>query len=197
MVVISGIVVEDEIFKKKFVCDLSKCKGACCTKPGAYGAPLEEKELELIMDYYHVVRKYLSPAHLGIIQVEGPFRGEPGNYATTVVNNRACVFVWYDEYDIARCAFETAFRNKEIPWQKPISCHLFPIRATDGVFRRLHYESIPECLPAVEKGQEDDMSLLSFLETPLKQTYGEEIYNEMIGCSQQLVEHSLRRFFER
>ena len=45
MIQIGEILVSDHIRDVEFVCNLEKCKGACCVE-GDLGAPLEEDELE-------------------------------------------------------------------------------------------------------------------------------------------------------
>ena len=44
MVEIEDKLISLDLFDKKFVCDLSACKGACCVK-GDSGAPLEKEEI--------------------------------------------------------------------------------------------------------------------------------------------------------
>ena len=43
MVQIKDTLVSDELFTRKFVCDLAKCKGICCVE-GDSGAPVDENE---------------------------------------------------------------------------------------------------------------------------------------------------------
>ncbi|NDE78547.1 MAG: DUF3109 family protein, partial [Chitinophagaceae bacterium] len=38
MIVIDNVLISDDVIEKKFVCDLSRCKGACC-EDGDAGAP--------------------------------------------------------------------------------------------------------------------------------------------------------------
>ena len=45
MIIIDNAVLSDYIAEKHFVCDLDKCKGACCVD-GDLGAPFEEDELD-------------------------------------------------------------------------------------------------------------------------------------------------------
>ena len=45
---IDNILVNEEVLRKKFTCDLEKCKGACCTMESDYGAPLLGSEIEKI-----------------------------------------------------------------------------------------------------------------------------------------------------
>ena len=52
MIKVGDILVSDDIADKEFVCNLEKCKGACCVE-GDYGAPLEEDELEILKMVYY------------------------------------------------------------------------------------------------------------------------------------------------
>jgi len=45
MIIIDNVLVSDLVVEEQFVCDLSKCKGACC-EDGDAGAPLVNKENE-------------------------------------------------------------------------------------------------------------------------------------------------------
>ena len=42
MIFIQDKIVSKQIFEKEFVCNLKKCKGACCVE-GEGGAPLEKR----------------------------------------------------------------------------------------------------------------------------------------------------------
>ena len=47
LIEIDDKIISTEIFSKKFVCDLSACKGACCIE-GDGGAPLKLEEVTQI-----------------------------------------------------------------------------------------------------------------------------------------------------
>ena len=51
-----------------------------------------------------------------------------GDNTTTLVNNKECAFVSFDQDGIAKCSIEQAYNAGKIEFKKPISCHLFPIR---------------------------------------------------------------------
>ena len=51
MIEIDGKVISTELLRRKFVCDISKCKGTCCYD-GDSGAPLEEDEIEKLEEVY-------------------------------------------------------------------------------------------------------------------------------------------------
>ena len=44
-------IVSEDIIEKDFVCNLNACKGKCCID-GEAGAPLEESELQILLDIY-------------------------------------------------------------------------------------------------------------------------------------------------
>tara|TARA_Y100000588_G_C13943884_1_gene791265 strand:+ start:419 stop:607 length:189 start_codon:yes stop_codon:yes gene_type:complete len=54
MILVDNAVISDDIKEQFFVCDLEKCKGACCVE-GDLGAPLEESELKELEDAYEAV----------------------------------------------------------------------------------------------------------------------------------------------
>ena len=167
--------IDNAIPAVKFACDISRCKGACCTIPGHRGAPLLDEELEEIERAYPVIKKYLSYRHRDTIEERGMFQGRPGDYTTQVVDRQDCVFVLFED-GAAKCAFEKAHSNNEISWRKPISCHLFPIRIDRGTPERLRYEQILECRPAIERGERENLPLAEFLKSSLVRAYGEEWY---------------------
>lgn len=177
MIVIDEIRIERGIPASKFACDVLKCKGACCTLPGGRGAPLREDEIIEIERVFPLIKKYLPEVHLRTIQEKGMYEGEPHYRATTCVNNRDCVFVYY-ENEIARCAFERAFIAGETTWRKPLSCHLFPLRVSAFPGTIVRYEKIEQCATAIERGEVENITLHDFLKEPLVRRFGEAWYQE-------------------
>ncbi len=177
---VDNFLIDENIPKTRFACDLERCKGACCTMPGQRGAPLLDEEVEEISKAYPIAGKYLSFRHKDTIEERGLVQGRKGDYTTQVVDRRACVFAVF-ENDIAKCAFEKAYLNHEISWRKPLSCHLFPIRVTPGSPERLRFEQIAECRPALERGAREQMPLTEFLRSSLMRAFGEQWYEEFIA----------------
>ena len=70
MYLIQEILVSEEVFSKKFVCHIDKCKGACCWD-GDYGAPVAEVEKEQIQNAYPAVQAYLSQESIERIEQSG------------------------------------------------------------------------------------------------------------------------------
>ncbi len=183
MLLVDTIFVDEAILRARFCCDLQACKGACCTLEGGRGAPVEDAEVPLMMQAVPAAMAYLRPESLAELQRVGPLDGGPGNYATTCIDRRECVFVYFDEQQIARCAFERAFREGLITWAKPVSCHLFPIRARSFSQQVLRYEQIDECRPARMHGEMQNIALVDFLKEPLVRSYGDGWYERLQGTA--------------
>jgi len=175
MFIIGEAIVQKPVADSRFSCDLQKCKGACCTLEGGRGAPLLDEEISQIREALTFARGYLDEKHQEHIEKNGFFEGISGDYATTCIDNRACVFVYYQD-GIAFCSLERAYNEGKTNWKKPISCHLFPIRVSNGKPAVLRYEQISECDPGVEYGNQTTTSLLHFLEEPLRRRFGDEWY---------------------
>ena len=180
MFIIGEALIEEPVAHARFACDLQHCKGACCTMPGARGAPLEDSEVAEIERAYPAVRKYLPEKNLLAIARHGAVEGVPGNYATTCVDDRDCVFV-YHEQGIAKCSLEKAFLNGETEWRKPISCHLFPIRISSEGIDRLRYEKISECVAGRANGEKNEIPLAVYLREPLVRKFGREWYDRFLA----------------
>ncbi len=148
--------------------------------PGPRGAPLTEDEAGEIEKALPVIRKYLGENHLKAIDAHGPVDRSFGEITTTCFEHRACVFVTY-ENGIAKCSFEKAYFKGEIQWRKPLSCHLFPIRVDHGFNDYLRYESIPECIPALDRGERENIELADFLKEALVRAYGEAWYQGFLS----------------
>jgi len=177
MFTIGEILVEEEIATERFSCDLARCKGACCTLEGGRGAPLLDEEKEMIERYLPVVARRLEPGNLEAIRLQGPVDGYHGSYATTCIDDRDCVFV-IRESGVAKCAIEKSFLEGEIPWRKPVSCHLFPLRYSEGSTPALRYEVIGECDPGRRKGDREGTPLHEFVRESLVRRFGADWFAE-------------------
>jgi hypothetical protein len=180
MFIIGEAVVETAVAEVSFSCDVEKCRGACCFLEGGRGAPLEDDEILEIEKAYPSVKEYLSRKSLSTIESSGMYEGVRGDFATTCINDRECVFAYFED-GIARCSFERAFREQKTDWRKPLSCHLFPIRIRSFGRDMVRYEEIDECHPGRVRGHEQEVPLREFLREPLVRKYGEEWYEEFIA----------------
>jgi hypothetical protein len=179
MVAIEGITLDEDILNSKFLCDLTQCKGACCTFPGEYGAPLLNSEIKAMNDCVEAASEYLSERSKQVLKDEGFYEGFSGTYTTVCIDKQDCVFVYYDD-DIAKCALEKAFLNGKTNFRKPVSCHLFPIRVRKYGGFHLYYEKIEECNPGIEKGLNENVLLTSTVRDALVRSFGEEWVNNLL-----------------
>ena len=128
MIEIGKTLISTELLEEHFVCDLKKCKGECCIA-GDYGAPLDKSELKEIDKYYPIVKPLLQAKGVKSIEEQGLYvKDDEGEWVTPLINeNEECAYTIFED-GIAKCAFEKAYYDGQIPWKKPISCHLYPVR---------------------------------------------------------------------
>lgn len=178
MVQIDDKLISEDLFSEEFVCNLSKCKGACCVE-GDAGAPLDKDETEILDRIYEKVKPYLTKDGIAAIEEKGTWEKDPfdGEYVTPMVGTRECAYVTFDERGITKCGIEKAYEDGAVDWQKPISCHLYPIRVTEySTFTALNYHRWPICHDACTLGRELHVSVYQFLKTPIIRKYGEAFY---------------------
>ncbi|MBC7652987.1 MAG: DUF3109 family protein [Oligoflexus sp.] len=180
MIEVGGHLVSDELAKENFICNLDKCKGACCIE-GDSGAPLNEDELQILDDIYPKVKHLMTQKGIEAIESQGTYvKDFEGDYTTTCVDgNKECAYVTW-ENGITKCAIEKAYEQGLVDWKKPISCHLYPIRLTQYPdFDMLNYDRWSICSPACSFGEEHKVKVYQFLKEPLIRKYGEEWYQEL------------------
>lgn len=178
MIVIDTILVDEHILDTPFLCDLGKCRGACCTMKGGAGAPLLDEEVQMVRDAVVPASRYLATRSLELLADNDPVVGEAGDHTTLCIDDADCVFVYYDN-GVAKCAIERAYFNGETAFRKPISCHLFPARVADFGGPYIYYEEIPECRPALEHGREQGVPAYRMLKESLVRAFGEEWYDRL------------------
>ncbi len=181
--------VSDEVFEKQFVCNLSACKGACCVE-GDDGAPLKMEEVNQLEDHIDAITPYMTEAGKKAVADNGVFYMDNANEpVTALVNGAECVFVFFDEKGITKCAVEKAYRDGKTDFNKPISCHLYPIRAQKfKSFTALNYDKWPICKDACTLGEELAVPVYRFLKEPLIRAYGAAFYDKL-----EVVDAELKR----
>lgn len=186
MIQIHDKLISEDIFAEKFVCDLTKCKGICCVE-GDAGAPLDADELPILAEIYPKVKPYLRPEGVEAIEEQGTHTIDTdGDFVTPLVNGGECAYVIFDEHGITKCAIEKAYEEGVISWQKPISCHLYPIRITEyKEFSAINYHEWSVCSPACSLGKELNVKVYEFLKGPLIRKYGEEFYNTLTDAEKE------------
>lgn len=181
MIAIDKTLISEDLFDKKFVCDLNACKGACCVA-GDSGAPLDKEELPLLDAVLEKVKPYMVPKGVRAVTKHGTYViDSDGDYTTTLVSEGAeCAFVYFDENKIAKCAIEKAYLEGKIDWKKPMSCHLYPVRITKSkTYDAVNYSKWDICKPACECGKKLDVPVYKFLKEPLIRKYGKEWFKQL------------------
>lgn len=149
---------------------------------GDAGAPLEEEEISLIEDYRDEIKHFMKDKGIEELEKNGVFDFDAeGRFVTPLVNGKECVYVYF-ENGIARCAIEKAFTEKKIPFPKPLSCHLYPVRIGklyNG--EAVNYHKWQICNPALELGIKKNIPLFRFLEESLIRKYGQNWYDKLVS----------------
>ena len=186
MIYLDNTLISDDIRDCFFCCDLQQCKGACCIE-GDAGAPLEEEEISLLEDHIDFIFPYMLADGRDVVKSMGVFDYDAeGNFVTPLVHDRECAFVYFQE-GIAGCAIEKAFHEKAIPFAKPISCHLYPIRIKklSGSNEGLNYHKWGICRKAIEKRHSEKIQLYRFLDKALIRKYSRSWYNRLLKLIEQ------------
>lgn len=180
MIQIDDKIITLDVIEEHFICDLAACLGTCCVE-GDSGAPLEDEEVKILEDLLPVVWDDLSPKAKEIIKKQGvAYKDTDGEMVTSIVNDKDCVFTYYDETRICKCAIEKAYKEGKTDFYKPISCHLYPIRLQKYYdFTAVNYHRWQICKPATVLGRKEGVAIYQFLKEPLIRKFGEAWYTEL------------------
>jgi hypothetical protein len=192
MIEVQNTLVHEEVVRENFVCNLNRCKGACCLE-GDSGAPLNIDELSILDEIYPKVKPFLTQKGIATIEREGTFvKDFEGDYTTPCVDiNKECAYVIW-ENGVTKCGIEKAWEIGVINWRKPVSCHLYPIRITAyPEFDVLNYDRWSICSDACSLGNELKVKVHEFLKEPLIRKYGQSWYDELL---EQLAEMESNNF---
>ena len=187
LVEIGNKIVSTDIFSEQFTCDLKKCKGACCVK-GNGGAPLKENEVDKIQNNIEKIKPYMSKSGIETVNKEGVYYlDEEDTPATKLIDKKECCFVYFDEDEIAKCSIETAYKAGDINFNKPESCHLYPIRIKEfNEFTAINYETWDICSPACSLGKSLKVPVYQFLKEPIIRVFGNSFFEELTKVDQEL-----------
>lgn len=190
MLIIQDTLISEDIIEEMFACDLHACKGACCVE-GDYGAPLEAEEMKYLEQYKDLIiealpevsKQYLKD-HLGF-----EFYKEYNTWGTSSHDDGACVFMTRNELGMALCGIEKVWREGKIPFQKPISCHLYPIRISSNEisgFEAWNYDRWDICSAACSHGKKESIPLHHFVKDAIIRKKGETFFEELDAAAQAL-----------
>ena len=162
MLSIENTLVSDELISENFICNISRCKGECCVA-GEAGAPLEKKETT-----------FLNPKGIKSIEDQGVFvKGIDGDFETPLVDGEECAYTVFSESGIASCGIEKAHNQGAIDFQKPISCHLYPVRVQSyEKMLVVNYHNWSICSDACNLGNTLKIPIYQFVKKALIRKFG-------------------------
>lgn len=179
MIIHRDTLISEDLLEKNFICNLKKCKGACCVE-GEFGAPLSEHEIGILQAELEHIKPYLSPKGQHALDKHGVWeKDSDGDLVTTCLPSGECNFSIYDN-GILACGIEKAWKEGKTTFRKPISCHLYPIRISQvGDYEALNYNRWDICKPACTLGNKHQVPIYKFLKESLIRKYGEDWYSEL------------------
>ena len=180
MLHIRDTLVSLDLIDHFFLCDLEKCLGACCIE-GDAGAPVTKEEIDTINQYIDDIKPYLTPAALKEIEENGTsYIDVEGDLVTNIVNGADCVFTTFEKGGLCLCALEKASNEGVIPYCKPSSCQLYPVRLKEyDSFTAVNLHNWKICRCARKLGIAKGIRAYEFLKEPLIRKFGKEWYDEL------------------
>ena len=181
MISIQNTLVSDDLLSEEFVCNISKCKGECCVS-GYAGAPLENDEVSFLKKNFSKIKPYLNKKGINAVESQGVYvKGLDGDLETPLVEGKECAYTIFSSSGIASCGIEKAYSNGAIDFQKPISCHLYPVRIKNyEKITAINYHSWSICSDACSLGQSLKIPVYAFVKKALIRKFGEQWYFELI-----------------
>ncbi len=190
MIRVQDVILSEDIATAKFACDITKCKGACCVV-GDAGAPVTRDEIPVLRKAFDQLKSALDPEAVEKAEQEGVVLGDAkSGFEINCIETGECVFVQKDSTGAATCAIQNAYYNGEFNWEKPLSCHLYPIRLKHiAGFDYANFEYIPDlCGAGCRNGKEKGIYLSDFLKKALIRRYGEKWYHQFLETCNEVRE---------
>jgi hypothetical protein len=172
--------LSSDLLTECFCCDYEYCGGVCCVH-GDSGAPLDEKETEIIKKNLTEILPYMKPEGRNAIEQQGvAVIDNEGDMVTPLINGEECAFSIYDENANCFCSIERAYTDKKIDFRKPVSCHLYPIRVRkNSGTTMLNYDRWSICECARNKGKNKRIFVYEFLKEAIIRCFGNEFYTKL------------------
>ncbi len=187
MIEIDDKIISHDVITAHFCCDIAACKGQCCVDGNA-GAPLELTEMEEYEEYFNAYKEYLTPEGITSLEEQGfGIMDFEGDLTTPLIADAECAYVTRDGNSVW-CAIERAYREGKCPVNKPISCHLYPIRLTE--FRNgtvgLQYHRWNICRAAEMLGASKKVRVFEAVKDAIIRRFGEDFYDQLTEVAQYI-----------
>ena len=187
MIAIENVLLSDDVIEAQFVCDLERCLGGCCVDGGC-GAPLSPEEAQAMPQVAAEVAYLLPAEHKAALAEQGAvvYDAEHGQVTPTLAGG-ICAYAIVDERNIVKCGIERAYVEGKTAHQKPLSCHLFPIRIIQSEgFEAVNYEPRKKlCRPACKLGKQLKIPVYRFLKDALVRKYGLEFWETLDAVAKE------------
>lgn len=181
MFLIQNTLVSLDVLEKEFCCNLDTCHGCCCIE-GDAGAPITDEEEQQLTEALPILKKDMTKEAQAVVEQQGvSYLDESGEKVTYIVNNKDCVFARVDKSGWCYCLIEKAYKAGKIGFNKPISCHLYPIRLThlNNGLTGVEYHRWDICHSARLLGKKLHIPIYQFLKEPLIRRFGQDWYDEL------------------
>lgn len=187
IVQIQDCLVSESVFQEAFSCDLDRCQGACCVE-GEAGAPLEQEEVNFLAKEWEQIEPYLPETGRKAITEQGTHvLGFDGDFETPLVNGKECAYTLFTEKGIAQCGIEKAYHEGAVTQNKPISCHLYPLRIKKHKeFTAINYHQWNICKAACALGDQLKKPVYEFVKSALIRKFGQPWYDELVLAVREL-----------
>ncbi len=187
MIEIDDKIIATEVITGRFSCDLGACKGGCCVE-GNGGAPLELSEMEEYEEHYDSYKEYLTADGIAAIHEQGyGVMDYEGELTTPLIDGAECAYVTTDK-DSTWCAIERAYVEGKCSVNKPISCHLYPIRLTQlksGAVG-LQYHRWGICRAAEILGAAKNIRVFEAVRDAIVRRFGSDFYDQLTEVKQYI-----------
>ena len=185
---VQDTLVSEAVVSEVFACDLQQCKGACCVE-GEAGAPLEIEEAAYLETAWPSIKPYIPSKGQAAIEEQGTsVKGFDGSLETPLVAGKECAYTVFAEDGTAQCGIEKAFNAGAIDQNKPISCHLYPVRVkTYKDFIAVNYHQWSVCSAACSLGAKNKITVHEFVKEALIRKFGEQWYQALVSAAEELA----------
>lgn len=190
MIRVHDVILSEDIATARFACNLSRCKGACCVV-GDAGAPVSKDEIPVLRKAFKELKGELHPEAVRVAEEKGVVQGNAkSGYEISCIGSGECIFVQKDKAGVATCAIQSAYFEGRFVWEKPISCHLYPVRLKHiAGFDYANFEYIPElCSAGCRRGEDEGIYLADFLKDSLIRRYGIKWFNDFLEACKEVRE---------
>ncbi len=177
MILFRGVLVDERLLTQPFACPLAACRGKCCVE-GEEGPPVTAAEARFAAGALPALRPYMAPDAYQKAVREGVAETLPdGHRAFRCLPDGRCIFATISRRHIVRCALEQAHRDGVLPFPKPISCHLYPVRIDRlGATVVLRFDRWDVCRAAAPEGRRRHLRVFQFVKPALIRYFGAAWY---------------------